>query len=59
MHIWIFTYIYVAKHTYMHINLCMYKFEQTEILQGFLGALCIEICNVVLAGYKKWRKAVY
>lgn len=53
MHIWIYTYIYVDKHTYMHINLCMYKFEQTEILQGFLGALCIEICNMVLAGYKK------
>lgn len=53
MHIWIYTYIYVDKHIYIHINLCTYKFEQTEILQRFLGALCIEICNMVLAGYKK------
>lgn len=56
MHIWKYTYIYVDKHTCMHINLFMYKFEQIEFFQRFLGALCIEICNVVLAGYQNEEK---
>lgn len=56
VHKWIYTYIYVYKHICTHINLCMYKFEQNEILQRFLGALCIEICNMVLAGYQNEEK---
>lgn len=56
MHTWIYIYIYVDKYICMHINVCMYKFEQTEILQRFLGALCIEICNMVLAGYQNEEK---
>lgn len=40
----------------LHINLCMYEFEQTEIVQRFLGALCIEIWNMELAGYQNEEK---